>query len=346
MRKLLILVLMFAVIPSTCYAMEFTAPQAPVDAEKYIPEESTSFGEDLWYVIKTAISDLQPSIAEAASVAVSLISVTLLISMIQSISSAPKQIVHVVGSMAVGVFLLQPSNALIRLGIQTVQEVSEYGKLLLPVMTASLAAQGGVSTSTALYTATAFFNSILTTAITKILVPVLYIYIVFCIANSAIGNELLQHFCNFLKQLMTWCLKGSIYLFSGFLTITGVVSGVADASAIKATKLIISGSVPVVGKILSDASETILVSAGAMKSAAGIYGFIAIVAIFIGPFLQIGIQYLLLKITASVCSVFGSKQTVSLIHDFSGMMGFLLGATGTVCLLLLISTVCFMKGVT
>ena len=146
------------------------------------------------YVIKSAISDLQPSVAEAARVALSLFAVTLLISMVQSISSAPKQIVRVVGAIAIGVFLIQPSNALVQLGVKTVQEVSEYGKLLLPVMTAALAAQGGVSSSATLYTATAFFNAILTSAMTKIIVPLLYIYIIFCVANCAIGNELLQHF--------------------------------------------------------------------------------------------------------------------------------------------------------
>ena len=82
-----------------------------------------------------------------------------------------------------------------------------------------------------------------------------------------------------------------------------------------------------------------------MKNAAGIYGILALLAILLRPFLKIGIHYLLLKATAAVCSVFGSKSTVGLIEDFSAAMGLLLAMTGSVCLLLLISTVCFMKGV-
>ena len=156
---------------------------------------------------------------------------------------------------------------------------------------------------------------------------------------------MLLRFRNFANGLMTWGLKGSIYLFSGFITVTGVVSGAVDTSAVKATKLIISGTVPVVGKIISDASETILVSASVMKSTVGIYGIVAMVAILIGPFLQIGIQYIILKITGAICSILGSDRTTTLIGDFTAMMGFLLAATGTVILLLLISTVCFMKGV-
>ena len=103
--------------------------------------------------------------------------------------------------------------------------------------------------------------------------------------------------------------------------------------------------VPVIGGMLSDASEAILVSAGIVKGAVGLYGLLAVLAIWIQPFLQIGAQYLLLKLTAAICGVFGTKQASDLIQDFSTAMGFLLAMTGTMCLLLLISTVCFVKGV-
>lgn len=345
MRRVIIILILLLILPVSTYAMEFTAPQVPIEAEKYMPEEVNSFSEDLWYVIKSAISELQPSIAEAVRVSLSLVAITILTSMLQTVSGNAKYVVHVAGALSVGLLLIEPSNSLINLGVQTINELSEYGKLLLPVMTAAMAAQGGVSSSTALYTITALFNTLLTYGITKIIVPTMYVYIAFSIANSVLGNEMLLRFRNFANGLMTWGLKGSIYLFSGFITVTGVVSGAVDASAVKATKLIISGTVPVVGKIISDASETILVSASVMKNTVGIYGIVAMVAILIGPFLQIGIQYIILKITGAICSILGSDRPTTLIGDFTAMMGFLLAATGTVILLLLISTVCFMKGV-
>ena len=148
-----------------------------------------------------------------------------------------------------------------------------------------------------------------------------------------------------MKWTMTWALKWVLYIFTGYIGITGVISGTVDASAIKAAKIGISGMVPVVGSILADASETILVSAGLMKNAAGIYGIFALLAMCVGPFLQIGAQYLLLKLTALVCDIFGYKPAGELIKDFSTGMGFVLAMTGTVCILLLISLTCFMKGI-
>ena len=103
--------------------------------------------------------------------------------------------------------------------------------------------------------------------------------------------------------------------------------------------------VPVVGGILSDASEAVLVSAGLVKNAVGIYGVLVIIALWIRPFIQIGMQYLLLKLTAGICGMFGTKAPVKLISCFSGAMGMLLAMTGAVSLLLLVSVVSMMKGV-
>ena len=136
-----------------------------------------------------------------------------------------------------------------------------------------------------------------------------------------------------------------LYVFTGYVAITGVVNGTVDASAVKATKLALSGAVPVVGSILSDASETVLISAAFVKNSAGITGLFAILSLWIGPFLQIGVQYVFLKLTAGLCGVFGDTKASDLVKDFSSALGFLLAAVGTMCLLLLISTFCFMRGI-
>lgn len=346
MRRIWIVFMLLIILAVPVNAAEYIAPTVPQSGRDYMPETTESFGEGLWFVVTSAIEALRPEIAEAASVCLSLIATVVLVSLTRNLSDASKRICDLAGTITVGILLLQPVNTLINLGTQTVCELSEYGKLLLPVLTAALAANGGAATSAALYTATAFFISILSSLVTKLLVPMVYIFLCLCTANSAIGVDQLKKLKDFLKWLMTWLLKILLYTFTGYISITGVVSGSVDASALKATKIAVSGAVPVVGSIISDASETILVSAGIMKNSAGVYGLLAILSVCIGPFFKIGIQYLLLKLTAGICAVFDAKQAGELIQDFSGAMGMVLAMTGTQCVLLLVSVVCFMRGAT
>jgi len=339
------MIMILCTIATPVCAMEFTAPAAPEAAQPYMPDADETFAEGLLYIIKTAIQKLRPGLAEASGVCLSVIVAVMLMGILNSFSRDSANTIRLTSAVILGLLLLQSVNSLVNMGVDTVQRMSEYGKLLIPVMTTALAAQGGATSSAALYAGTVFFDTLLISVITNLIIPALYIYLCLSIACCALEQEMLKKVRDFIKWLMTWALKWTLYIFTGYISITGVISGAVDAAAIKATKLTISGAVPVVGGILADASETILVSAGLMKSTAGVYGIFAFLAVCIGPFMQIGIQYLLLKMSGGICTVFDCKPAATLVQDFSTGMGLLLGMTGTVCIMMLISIVCFMKGV-
>ncbi len=326
-------------------SVEYTAPAAPDSAAGLMPVESASFGRDLWRVITAAVGTMEPDIASAAMLCLSLFAIVMLISLLKTAPGKGTTAAELAGVLAVGGMLLQRTGSMLSLATETISELSQYGNLLLPVMTAALASQGGVTTSAALYAGTAVFDAVLSGVISKLLVPMVYILLILSVAASATGERMLGCLRGSIQWLLNWCMRMVLYLFTGYMGITGVVSGSADAAALKATRLTMAGMVPVVGGILSEASEAVIVGAGVMKSAVGVYGSLALIAIWIAPFLRIGILYLMLKLTAALCEIFDVKPVNDLIKAFSGAMGLLLGMTGTVCVMLLISTVCFMKGV-
>ena len=325
-------------------AEEYSIPEVPDHAQGLLPDDRDTFAEGLWYVIRTAFDIVQPDIAQCGRVAISVLAVAILIGFLHGQDGPGKQMVSLAGCVAVGLILLQPVGTQVANAQDTVTQLSEYGKLLLPVMTAALAAQGGAATSAALYGATIAFDAILLGLIRIVLVPMVYVYLLLGLMHAAVGEGVLKRLRDFLKSLMTWSLKTILYVFTAYLSLTGVVSGTADQAALKAAKMTISGMVPVVGSILSDASEAVLVSAGVIKNGVGIAGMLAVVAIVIVPFLRLGVEYLILKLTGALCKLFGEGPVANLVEDFSTGMGFLLAMTGSMSLMLLISLMCFLKG--
>ena len=345
MKRILILLILIPIFIIPVSAVDFTAPEAPEDVQDLMPPQTETFGEGLWKVICAAVEKLQPQISESGKTCVMLVCVALLVSILQQIPAERNSIVEFAGCIAVSVMILDDTGSMIQSAVDTITSLSEYGKLFFPVMAGAQAAQGGLTSSAALYTGTIAFDAVFGRLISQWLVPFVYMYLALSVAGCALGEDLLKRLRDLIKWLITWCLKNSLYIFTGYLSITGVVAGATDATKLKATKLTISSAVPVVGGILSDASEAVLVGAGLVKSAAGIYGLLAITAIWISPFLQIGIQYLMLKIAGALCAMLDAKRLTTLVDSFSTAMGFLLGMTGVICILLLISTVCFMRGV-
>ena len=343
MRLATIIALILSIIMSAA-ASEISPPPVPEAGERLMPE-ADSFGEGLIQILEDIIPLVRPDLQEASKVCIGLLGTVLLASLIQSTSEQIRATINIAVAAGISSAMLLNVKSLIHLAGDTITEMTEYGKLLLPVMTTALAAQGGIGSSAALYAGTAAVNSFISSLISKLLLPAVYIFIAVGIAMAATGEEMLKKFKELIKTLITWFLKTVLSVFTAYMGITGVISGTTDAAALKVTKATISSVVPVVGGILSDASEAVLVSVGIAKNAVGIYGIFAVLALFLEPFLLIGSHYLMLKITTAICGVFGTKSATELVGDFSTAMGLLLAMTGSVCLLQLISAVCFLKGV-
>lgn len=344
MKKLLLTFCLLSVLCVPVSGAEYIAPQIPESSQDMMPSTS-SFGEGLMELMNKALEKVVPEYHRAVSIGLSVIGIILFISCVGVIPADVHRPAEIAGICAVSALLFSNANTMVDLGSTTIQNISEYGKLLLPVMTAALAAQGGLTSSAALYAGTALIGSFLNSLISGLLLPMVYYYLALAVGNAVIGEQVLKNIRDLIKSFMGWCLKTLLTVFTTYMGITGVVSGTTDAAALKATKVTIASVVPVVGGILSDASEAVLVSAGLARNAAGIYGILAILALYALPFLRIGVHYLALRATAGLCSVIGSKSVVELIGDFSSAMGLILAMTGSVCLLQLISTVCFLKGV-
>ncbi len=345
MRKIVILLILLPLFAMPAKALDISPPPVPSGADQVFPEDPTSFTDGLMEILRDCRQYFRPAIADCIACCVKIIAVVMLTTLVSETSKNVSSSVTLASALSIAILLLTPTNNLIHLGKDTIDELTQYGKLLLPVMATALAAQGAASSSAALYAGTVCLNSVLSSLVSALLIPMIYIYLVVGTAQCAIEEDILKKAKSFIKWLLTWSLKILLYVFTGYMSITGVIAGAVDSSAMKAAKITISGVVPVVGGILSDASEAILVSAGILKNSAGVYGILALFSILVGPFIRIGVQYLALKLTGAICEVFANKKCSALVQDFTGAMGYVLAMTGTACLLQLISTVCFMRGV-
>ena len=107
----------------------------------------------------------------------------------------------------------------------------------------------------------------------------------------------------------------------------------------KAAKFAISGAVPVVGGILSDAAETVLASAGVLRGTVGVFGMVTVLGLCLAPLLRLAVHYLAYKLVAALASALGSGPPCALVDRLSSAFGLVLGMTGACCLLLLIALV-------
>lgn len=237
-------------------------------------------------------------------------------------------------------------DTLMGLGASTIDQISSFSQVLLPTLAAAAAAGGAVTTATVQQVATVFFVDLLVKLIDRICLPMVYLYIGVVTAAACLPENRLGALAEGVKKAVTWLLTGAVLAFTLYLSVVRVITGSADAVTVKVAKAAISGVVPVVGSIISDASETVLAGAGMLKNTIGIFGTLAVLAACAYPFLQLGVQYLLYKLTAFLAGAVGAPGLCRLIDGLGGAFGLILGMTGSCALLLLVSVLATVGAVT
>lgn len=320
-----------------------------------LPEDAAALLEDVEPdepadLLGEGTNILQKSVAQSGSflkqsirLMMRLLLVAVLCQVVEAVSGeSGNRITSAAGTLAVTALCIVDVKTMIGLGASTMAQLSDFSAVLLPVMASTAAASGAISGAGASYAIAVFLSNILVRVSNGVIIPALYALIGLAVADAAIRQERLKQLREFLSVLIKNGMKAIVYLYVGLLSVTGVLSGSTDAATLKAAKTTISTMVPVVGSIISGAAETVLSGAALLRNAVGTFGMLAVLAMFLTPFLRIGINYLILKVSSALCGVLGSKLT-GMLDTVSTVTGLLLGMIGSCALMTLLSCCCFLK---
>ncbi len=345
MRRALFAVLACMILCSGVSAGDFSLGQEKVYAS-VPPEAAGRMGEDGSFSggVEAIVGSVLPELSRDLSEALRCAGIMLCAMLLCAVSGGKDLDPAVIaGVLCIGTAGFVRMGSLAGAGAEAIVELQSFADVLLPAMSAATAAAGGVTASTGIYAATALFSDLLMHAMGSLLLPVIHTYVALCCARALCESELLDR----LAKLVKWAFQGGIkvlmFIYTAYLSITALVSGSADATVVKAAKLALSGVVPVVGSMISDCSETVIVSAGAIKNAVGVFGMLAVIAICIGPFVRTAVHALVLRATAAAGSALGNPRLLSVLDALCEAMGFALSMVAAAALMLLICCVCYLK---
>ena len=257
----------------------------------------------------------------------------------QSGQTAMTRTADMIGVVAITLIAASDTASMIGLGREAIGQIDVFSKTLIPILSAASVACGAVTGAAARQAATLLFSDVLITLISRVLIPVIYLYLSVTAATAALGNRGIAAIAGLIRKGVKGVMTTILVLFTGYLSITGAAAGTADAVTLKTTRLAISSMVPVVGGILSDATETVLVGAASVRSAIGVFGTLVVLGFCVSPFLYLGAQYLIYKMISVLACVLHQGTISELIEQIGAAFGLVLGMLGSCALLILISLI-------
>jgi len=326
------------------------------DAAEALPESAREYMGDasledirgdglVQRVLERFISKLESAARSSCGTVLVMMAVVLICSMAEAADSSGRAASYVLlaGVAAIGAAALSDVDSYMSAALEAMETLSDYSRVLLPVLAATAAASGAVGTAAASSAATAVFMDVLLHISVRLLIPAICAYAALAIANAAVGNGALKTAAKLMKSGCTLLLGGLTTAFALWLSVSGIVSGSADASAARLTKTVLSTALPVVGRILSDASGTLAAAAGSLRSLCGSFGLLAVLCICLSPVVELGLRYLLYKLCAALCACISGGRLAELLDNLGGCFGMLLAMTGSGAVFMYISIFSFMK---
>ena len=215
----------------------------------------------IWeHLAKNAGSILKGQLRGAASVLLATV-LCGLVGGVQKGTGDTSRFLSMAGVLTVTLLTIGQLDTLMGAGTAVMEQMSTFSKALLPALAAASAVAGGAAGATVRQVATVFFADLLLELICGLLMPLVYLFVGTLAAGSSLGDRRLLAVAVAIKTICTKLLTGLLLAFTLYLTVSGIFAGTVDSVRVRLAKTAISGVVPVVGGIIAEASETVLVGA-------------------------------------------------------------------------------------
>ncbi len=252
-------------------------------------------------------------------------------------------LINMVCCSAAALMIVGDVDSLIKQASQSMLKLSDYSKAAMPAIFSAAAASGAPASSAAKYAAASLSIDLLISAANKIIIPLVNLFVCVSISRSIFDNSIILSLSKFVKWAAVSCMTAMTMAFTAYISFTGLIIGSVDAAAVKTARTIIANGVPVVGKIVSDASSVVLAGASLVKNSAGVVSMIAVCTLCAAPFVDLAAKMLVFKAAAAVVDMFPGGKLSGLINDLGTAFGMLLGLVGCCGVMLFVSIISGIK---
>lgn len=299
-------------------------------------------------LIKKVIKLFGTEVRSSVKTLISILVIIVIHSVLKAISDSLEnnnisEIIYYVQYILIVTVIMSNFNSIIQTVKETSQNLVAFMNMLVPILITLMVYTGSITTSGILEPFILFMINFVGNMIQSILIPLMLIITVFSIISKISNKIQMDKISSFLKSSVIWFLGIILTVFVGVISLEGTLSSSVDGITAKTTKAAVSTMIPVVGKILGDAVDTVLGCGLVLKNAVGIVGVIVIIGICIVPIIKLGVITIAYNLSASIIQPIADEKIVKLLSEMGGIFKVLLGILCSLSVMLIIGITLVIK---
>lgn len=332
-----------------------------IDTSKKYTEES--FGDlDIQDIFEDAITgrigntnlfnNLLNILGRETKTAVSNIGVIMIVIIVHSIlvniseslgNKSVSQISYFVEYIVIITLILNNFTDIINMVKESIIDLVGFSNSLIPLMITLMLTTGSIVSAGVIKPVLLLLINFIGNFITNFILPLVIIGTTLTIISKISNKVRIDKLGKFMKTAGVWILGVIMTLFVTVLSLEGSITETVDGVTAKTAKAAVSTIIPVVGKILGDATDAVIGSAGILKNAVGFVGIFVVIGICITPIIKLALLSFTYYIASCICQPIADEKIVGLLDSIGDTFKILLAIIFCVSLMLIIGLTIVMK---
>lgn len=226
---------------------------------------------------------------------------------------------------------------------ECVNNLKEFSYMLIPILMTLIITTGSVTSAGMLEPILVFMISLISNFINNIAIPIVLAATSIGIISKISNRAQLERLSKRLKSGIVWVLGVVLTVFVTLVSVDGTLSSSVDAVTSKTAKAAVSNLIPVVGKILGDAVDSVIGCSSILKNAVGIVGMVIVIAISIAPIAKLTIYMLVYYLGSALCEPIADEKIVKLLDLMGDTFKILLALLCSMSVMIIIGTTLVIK---
>ena len=226
---------------------------------------------------------------------------------------------------------------------ESIQSLVGFMNSLIPVLITLMISTGSIVSANVVQPIILFLITFIGNFITGVIIPFVLISTALGVISKISDRVQVDKLSKFFKTSVVWVLGVILTIFVGVVSIEGTLSSSVDGVTAKTAKAAVSSFIPVVGKILGDAVDTVIGCSSILKNATGIVGVIILIGIAIVPVIKLVVLMAIYYLGAALCQPIADEKIIKLLEQMGDTFKTLLAIMCSVSVMFIIGTTLVIK---
>lgn len=204
---------------------------------------------------------------------------------------------------------------------------------LLPLLLALMASMGSIASSALFHPLIIFLVNTSGILVNQFVLPLLFFSAVLGMVSTLSDHYKVSKLADFFRNIAVGLLGIFMTVFLGVISVQGASTAATDGLTIRTAKFIAGNFIPVVGKMFTDATDTVMSASVLLKNTVGVTGLGILFMICVFPLLKVLSLGIIFNLSAAILQPLGGGPIIECLSIIGKAVMYVFAALALVSLM-------------